>query len=98
MKLRLRWRDRHLERGHRILRGVRVALFAFGILALGFCALAYFEAAFSQAYEQEEFQRSLVVAGSPRAAAQPTISRLEIPRLGIDVMVHEGVASRTLRI
>lgn len=98
MKLRLRWRNGHRARGHRIIRSVQVVFFVFGILALGFCTLAYFDAALSQAYEQREFQRSLAVPGFPHPSPEANACRLEIPRLGIDVMVHEGTASRTLRI
>jgi len=98
MKLRLRWQGSHRERGHRILGGVRVALLVFGSLALGFCALAYFEAAFSEFREQHDFEQRLTLPDLPYPAAQAAVSRLEIPRLGIGVMVHEGVGSGTLRI
>ncbi|HUA86120.1 MAG TPA: class D sortase [Bryobacteraceae bacterium] len=70
----------------------------FGILALGFCALAYFEAAFSQAYETRELERSLSLPPSPHPAGDAGVSRLKIPRLGIGVIVNEGVGARILRI
>jgi sortase A len=71
-------------------------LFAFGFLTLGFCALAYFEAWFSQTYEQRSFEKNLRLPAPPPDAM--SVSRLEIPRLGVSVMVHEGVAPRTLRL
>jgi len=74
-------------------------LFVFGILALGFCALAYFEAVFWQAYETRQFERNLTAPALARPAPESTaVSRLEIPRLGISVMLNEGVQSRTLLI
>jgi len=74
-----------------------------GILALGICALAYLSAVVSQALEQREFESSLNLPSSARfdAHAKPpaaSVSRLEIPRLGLSVMVHEGVGSRILQI
>ncbi len=98
MKLTLRWCDGHRERGHRAIRRIRRALFIFGAAALGFCALAYFEAAFSEAYEQREFERTLAFPDFPHPATPAAVTRLEVPRLGISVMVHEGVEARTLRI
>jgi len=98
MKLKMRWHDSHRERGHRLIRRAQDVLFAFGILALGSCALAYFEATFSQFYEHYDFERSLKLPHPPMPAPETNVSRLEIPRLGLDVMVREGVASRTLRI
>src|SRR5579872_1001750 len=97
MKLRLRWYSSY--RGHGVLRALQAVLFAAGILALGFCALVYFQARFSQAYEQRQFELSLALPPSGRPArAAEQVSRLEIPRLGVSVMVHEGVRSPTLRI
>lgn len=73
-------------------------LFVFSALAFGFCALAYLEAAFSEAYEQREFERTLALPDFPHPASPAAVSRLEIPRLGIEVMVHEGVEAHTLQI
>ncbi len=100
MKLRVRWRNGCRDREYSILPKFRGFLFVAGILALGFCALVYFEAIFSQAYERWEFERSLVLPEAPASPAREasTLSRLEIPRLGISVMVREGVQSRILRI
>lgn len=99
MTLKLRWCKSRTGREHGILRRTQGVLFMFGILALGFCALAYFQAAFSEAYENYEFERSLTLPAPVRAVPQlDSTSRLEIPRLGITVMVHEGVQSGTLRI
>lgn len=99
MKLRLRWHGSYW--GHRFLRAVQATLFAAGILALGFCALVYFQAHFSQVYEQRQFELDLALP--PPASGHPLratglVSRLEIPRLGVSVMVHEGVGPPILRI
>lgn len=78
---------------------VSTFFFLFGAVALGFCALAYFEAALSESYEQREFEKSLAVVEPARPShAAVDVSRLEIPRLGVAVMVHEGVGSGTLRM
>jgi len=99
MKLTVRWDNNHREREHRVIRGARVILIVFGILALGLCALAYLGALTSQLYEQREFERSLAMPEAVRPPREANaVSRLEIPRLGISVMVHEGVQSRTLSL
>jgi len=100
MKLKLRWHNSRRWREHTILGWAQSLLVGFGVLALGFCALAYLESIFFQKYEQREFERGLAL---PLATARPgteaeRVSRLEIPRLGVSVMVHEGVESSILRI
>jgi len=65
MKLRIRWRDRHREREHRILRRVQGVLFALGALMLGFCALVYVDALVSRVYDERQFERRLA---TPAAA------------------------------
>lgn len=96
MKLTIRWEKVHRKREHRVRRVARLVLFAFAALALGFCALAWLAARWSESHEQRDFARDLVVPAPPRAAHQIAVSRLEIPRLGLTVMVHEGVQRSTL--
>lgn len=98
MKLMLRWHRSRGEREHRVLWGTQVILFVLGILSLGLCALVYFEALVSQAYEQLEFEKSLTLPHAAPPSPAVAVSRLEIPRLGVSVMVHEGVKAGVLRI
>lgn len=107
MKLRIQWR-RSRERG--ILLWLERFLILAGCLALGYCAVAYFEAEVYQAYEIRELDqlaRSAAAARSGVAEVARTsapisdgapVSKLEIPRIGISVAVVEGVESRILRI
>ena len=116
----------HRLREHRVLRWVEATLWIAGCLAVGYCALAYFEAAVFQAYENREFERTLKLAAPPtppslsdrsmerkssdrnlpestlakRTPARQSVmlSRLEIPRIDLSVMVGEGVASQALRL
>jgi|SRR5579872_1817271 len=95
MRLKVRlYRRPKAER--RFLRSAGAFLSAFGFLTLGFCALAYFETWFSQTYDQRAFEKNLRLPAPPPDAN--SVSRLEIPRLGVSVMVHEGVDPRTLRL
>jgi sortase A len=99
MKLRVRWFDSRREREHGILKWAQWLFFVAGVLALGFCALAYFEAVFWQASERRAFEKSLALPEPVRPARQANaVIRLEIPRLGLFVMVHEGVQSGILRL
>ena len=85
-------------------------LVILGSLALLFCAASYFEARFFQAYENRQFEESLIVPASatkvtggpgvtPMVAYREgsPVSRMEIPRLELSVMVVEGVRSRELQ-
>jgi sortase A len=108
MRVTLRGESRRTV-GHRLLRWVEYLLLGLGVLALGVCALVYFQARFYQAREGRQFGsgkppvtirssgprpiplRLAVRDGSP-------LSRLDIPRLAISVVVVEGVTSRNLRL
>lgn len=54
---------------------------------------SYFEAELSDTFDEQR-QRS---AGRPEGAVQDLVGRLEIPRIGLDVMVLSGVDPATLR-
>lgn len=85
-------------------------LVLFGCLILAFAAWIYFEAAEYQSVEMRRFEKPAVIdsraAGAPdrvpEASVHPTlkegvpISRLEIPSVGLSVVVVEGVAPRSL--
>jgi len=89
----------------RALQAAQVALTAGGIAVLGYCALAWADAERFQTVTARQFAaqylggpgsstlhapRMLPVDGEPMA-------RLEIPRLGVSVVVVEGVAGGDLR-
>ena len=106
MKLKVRWHQAHRLREHRFLHVVEAILWVAGGLAAGFCALAYFHATVYQSYESRELDRSLKLAAPPGPPAIPDglrtkslmVSRLEIPRIAVSVMVADGVAPLTLRL
>jgi len=103
----LRGEGRHVE--HRLLRWVEYLFLGLGVLALGVCALVYFQARFYQAREGRQFggAKPSIVIPSLRPHPIPLrlsvrdgspLSRLDIPRLGISVVVVEGVTTRDLRL
>jgi sortase A len=82
-----------------------------GCLALGFCAFTYFQAALFQRYEQGRLKKTLT-SSTPRAddrheshraagkyvAKGTPLGRIEVPRLGLSVILVEGVRPRDLRL
>ena len=86
----------------RILKWAQRALFACGILLLGYCAFALVDAWTFQRRESMNLDRLLrdrraESGGAPAPAANGLIGRMQIPRLGLSVVVVEGVARTTLR-
>ena len=76
---------------------------ALGILALGYCAAAYFRARLFQSTEtrklekvEQSLPRKKAVAPAPIPREGAVVGRLAIPRLGISVIVVEGVDARDL--
>jgi len=95
--------------GHRLLRWVEYLFLGLGVLALGVCALLYFQARLYQARERRQFggNKPPMAIASLRPRPMPVrlsvrngspLSRLDIPRLGISVVVVEGVTARDLRL
>jgi sortase A len=80
-----------------ILGPVSAVLFAVGLLLLGCCAVVFFEATIYQAEESSSLEQALPhsTPSVPRAAMP---CRLEVPRLGLSVMVRDGVDSHSLRM
>jgi sortase A len=90
---------------------IRLAQYVFTLIAvaaLGYCAWAWLDARLYQARVARQFHRHLHLAAIPAPAPclpRPVIApaegglvgRLRIPRLGLSVMVVEGVADRDLR-
>lgn len=77
------------------------ALFGFGFLALGYCALIYSNSWLYQRHELEEFDRSLASPSSDVKSHSPAvdglIGRLDIARLGVSVILLEGTGTATLQ-
>ncbi len=95
----------------RALRWIRIAQYLFvlvGVLALGYCLAAWIGAEKYQAAKEREFARELrAKSEAPKPATAPApvlapregglVGKLEIPRLGVSVMVVEGVGEGDLR-
>lgn len=110
MKVRVHWMA---SRKHEILRLAQNAFLILGCAAIGFCAFAYFDAALFQAYEQWHFEKTLTSSTQRTEAAislpakKPlrksvregaSLGRIEVPRLGLSVILVEGVRRRDLRV
>jgi len=89
-----------------VIRKLRLAGYIFaglGILALGYCAATYFRARLFQSTETRKIEK-VAKALPPKEAVAPrptpregaVVGRLTIPRLGLSVIVVEGVEARDL--
>jgi len=106
MKIRLQLRTEGRSVAHRFLRSAELAFLLTGMLALGYCTLVWFQARFYQSYESSNFENRVRLAlpapagGIPHLAvtAGSQFGRIEIPRIGISVMVVEGVEPQLLKV
>jgi sortase A len=99
----IHWRG---SREHRILRWVSQSFLLIGCLALGFCALVYFNAELYQRYENWRFDNLPPVERVTTSRLRPKLSafaqegsplsRMAIPRLAVSVVVSEGIKPYTL--
>jgi sortase A len=79
----------------RILRWTRRILLTGGALAIGYCGFVLLDAWIFQQRQTDRLERSpSSTAGQP---ADGLIGRMEIPRVGLSVMVVEGTDKTTLR-
>ncbi len=84
----------------RILRGVQFLFLTAAVLFLGYYGFATVDA---WAFEQRESQvlvrllQNQVTQGPPAIAANGLIGRIEIERLGVSVIVVEGISAKILR-
>ncbi len=90
---------------------IRLAQYGFtvaAIVALGYCAWVWVDSKLYQAMEERRFKQEQALKGPlaaprslPPAPAIPKegspVGRLEIPRIGVSVIVVEGVESRDLK-
>ena len=110
MKLSTRWIG---SPKRQILHGIQNIFLALGFAIVGICALAYIRAAVFQNSEQWRFRKtiSLSAKGEPGPVGSNAsiprrlhvtegapLGRLEIPRLGVSVILVEGVKPRDLRL
>jgi sortase A len=82
------------------LRWLRFALFAGGLSVLAYCAFVAADTWIFQNWERHRFESTLAsraLATPSPAAANGVIGLLDIPRLGVSVMVIEGAGTPTLR-
>jgi len=103
MKVAIHWRG---SREHRILRWASQVLLLIGCLALAFCALAYLDAELYQIYANWGFHDLPSIGEVTRTTTRPglrafaregsPLSRLEIPRVMVSVVVSEGIKPLTL--
>ena len=80
-----------------IVRWMQRLLFASAAVLLGYCC---FVAADTWAFQQREsrnLRQQIAEPGSPAVASSGLIGRLEIPRLGLSVILMEGDDTKTLR-
>lgn len=84
----------------RCLRFFQIALFAGATCMLAYCAFVVVDTWIFQKEERHQFARMLADRASavqPPAAASGVIGLLDIPRLGLSVIVVEGAGTTTLR-
>jgi sortase A len=87
----------------RILRLGQWALGAGAVAMLGYGGLLWADGWYFQKAERQRFEAMLSErpkvprAGTERVAVGGLMGRIEIPRLGVSVMIAEGVDQRTLR-
>jgi sortase A len=106
MKIRLQWRREGGSAAHRFLRAAELSFLVAGLMALGYCTLAWFQAGFYQSYESRNFEKRIRSAvpvtspGVPRFAVTDgsLFGRIEIPRIGVSVLIIEGVKPHSLKV
>jgi LPXTG-site transpeptidase (sortase) family protein len=73
-----------------------VCLWAVGFLALGYGGAVSLKAWLAQTEGSEEIDAGIARSDAPRLAAGSLVGRVEIPRLGMSVVVFEGTDSNIL--
>ncbi len=82
----------------KLFRWTQWILFASAAVLLGYCGFVSADAWVFQQRESLDLQRQIAAElGSPNVAPSGLIGRLEIPRLGLSVMLMEGDDAKTLR-
>jgi sortase A len=92
-------------RGQRFVRWTRGILLLFGVLAIAYVALILFNARFFQINASHTLDGQIHVAGlNPAIQIRKVVKegdvlgRMEIPRIGMSVIILQGTTSETLRL
>jgi sortase A len=104
MKVRIR-RPMFFPTGSRwLLRGSRYLFFVTGILALGYVGFALLDAKLYQVSAKRSLESQIrvekefkVTQSRPAVKIGDVLGRMDIPRLGVSVVVLQGTSSRMLR-
>jgi sortase A len=91
--------------GSRVARWLEICLWAFGCLALGYCAFLWGRAQYDQAEGNWALEHTL--PGDPTTVGEPSrrslgsaegslVGRIDIPRLDLSAVVFEGTSDGTL--
>jgi len=104
---------RMAARKHEILRCAQNAFLVLGCLAVGFYVFVYFQAVLFQAYEHWRFEKVIALrtqrTGGPVSLDNhkslrhsvregASLGRIEVPRLGLSVILVDGVKPRDLQL
>jgi sortase A len=114
MRVTVQWRRIEDPPGRRWITWAELLFLLLGLAFLGFAAFSYLQATVYQTYENWHLDKSLtesLAAAVPKAPAGPisnalqssvrngaVIGRIDISRIGVSVIVVEGVASRNLKL
>jgi sortase A len=86
---------------HRILKWIQRVLLTGAVVTLAYCGYVIVDARMFQKEERRQLETLLIAPVSPGistpVARGGMIGRIEIERLGISVMVIEGISGKTLR-
>jgi sortase A len=80
-----------------VLRGACYFFLAFGILALGYAGFVFADSNAYQALEMRKFELSGRLSEPHILAEGEVIGEIQVPRLGLSVMVVQGDSSASLR-
>src|SRR5271157_5492262 len=81
----------------RILRGASYFFLAIGLLALGYAGFVFVDAHFYQALEMKKFAPPGLLHEPHMLLDGEVIGKIEVPRLGLNVMVVQGDSRLNLR-
>jgi sortase A len=81
----------------RILRGACCFFLAFGLLALGYAGFVFVDAHSYQALEMKNFEPPALLYEPPILTEGDVIGEIQVPRLGLNVMVVQGDSTASLR-
>ena len=83
-----------------ILRSIQIALFGVAISTLAYCGFVVEDAWVFQHKERRQFDQLLAEPGTrppPPVGSGDLVGLMQIPRLGVSVIVIEGTSAKTLR-